>query len=348
MNLEALSFKNNTLSIIDQTLLPQQLKVITLDSLNKSIEAIKNLRVRGAPAIGIIAAYTIYVEAKRLSGLKLLTDKSFNNICTDIAASRPTAVNLFWAIGQMESVYQKYSLLPPLKLVSNLKKCAILIHKNDKKNCTSIGLNGAKLFQDFNNVLTHCNAGILATGGNGTALSVIYQSFKKNKNFHVYVDETRPLGQGARLTYFELKQKNVNCTLLADSAAGSLFSQNLIDAVIVGADRIALNGDFANKIGTFPLAVLAKNFNIPFYVAAPMTTFDAGAESGVNIPIEMRPDEEVLSFWNIENTMKYNVYNPAFDVTKNDYITAFITDLGIINKPFEKTIKKLLQSKEIQ
>jgi len=342
MNLKAISFKNDTLSIVDQTLLPKQFKIITLDSLNKSIEAIKSLRIRGAPALGIVAAFTIYLEAKRLYEVNLLNNESFQDTCTSIALARPTAVNLFWAIEEMRKVYLKTSRKKSKDLITSLKKCALSIHADDKKKCSLIGFHGAKLFKNVNNVLTHCNTGILATGGNGTALSVIYESAKKNKNLHVYVDETRPLGQGARLTYFELKKNNINCTLLPDNAAGSLFTQKLIDAVIVGADRIAKNGDFANKIGTFPLAVLAKSFNIPFYVAAPVTTFDRETKNGKSIPIEMRSSQEVLSCWDTGNTLKYDVYNPAFDVTKSEFVTGFITDLGLIKKPFKKTIKEIL------
>ncbi|KAA3609845.1 MAG: S-methyl-5-thioribose-1-phosphate isomerase [Calditrichaeota bacterium] len=343
MKLEAISFKNNTLSIIDQTLLPQHFKIITLDSLNKSIEAIKKLKVRGAPAIGIIAAYTIYIEAKKLSQKNSLTKRSFNDVCKSVASSRPTAVNLFWAVRQMEITFRKFSPNGNSILISELKKRAISIHKKDKIKCSKIGENGSPLIKNVNNVLTHCNAGMLATGGSGTALSVIYEAHNSNKNLHVYVDETRPLGQGARLTYFELKHNNVECTLLSDNAAGSLFAQKEIEAVIVGADRIAMNGDFANKIGTFPLAVLAKTFNIPFYVAAPITTFDQNAKSKEDIPIEMRSKKEILSFWNIDDELNYNVYNPAFDITESSYVSAFITDIGIIKKPFTTNIKKSLQ-----
>ncbi len=343
MKLEAISFKNDTLKIIDQTLLPKQIKIITLASLNKSIEAIKKLRVRGAPAIGIIAAYSIFLEAKLLTEKGSLSQKSFNIICKRVALSRPTAVNLFFAINKMKSAYSNFNERTSNILLEELKKCALSIHAEDRKSCEKIGYFGTKIFKEYNNVITHCNAGILATGGNGTALSVLYETFKINKKLHVYVDETRPLGQGARLTYFELSQNNVPCTLLSDNAAGSLFSQNLIDAVVVGADRIALNGDFANKIGTFPLAVLAKHFNIPFYVAAPDSTFDMNAENSRDIPIEMRSKEEVVSFWGIGNSDNYNVYNPAFDITPAEFVTAIITNLGVIEKPDKNKILNILQ-----
>ncbi len=344
MKLSTIQFENDQLKIIDQTQLPERLKIIPLNSLNKSVEAIKSLRVRGAPAIGIIAAYTIFIEVRNQIKLGLFNQNIFRNICRQLAESRPTAVNLFWAIEQMEACYNKYKDLEQTDLLSHLRQCAISIHDSDREMCQQIGRFGASIFKDFNNVITHCNAGILATGGNGTALSVIYEAFKFNNKLHVYVDETRPLGQGARLTYYELQKNGINCTLLIDSASGSLFEKNKIDAVIVGADRICLNGDFANKIGTFNLAVLAKNFNIPFFVAAPCSSFDKNLVSGKKIIIEQRNKSEILTTWGIKGD--YRVYNPAFDVTEASYITSFITDVGIIKKPFTKNIKKKLKLKE--
>jgi methylthioribose-1-phosphate isomerase len=344
MNLKAIEFSNDTLRIVDQTLLPNSLKLITIDSLNKSIEAIKMLRVRGAPAIGIVAAYTLFLESKKLLLKNELDDLAFGKICVMLKDSRPTAVNLAWAINKISDCYSRHKNSAENVLLNSLRACAVLIHQNDEKSCDLIGSFGAELFTEYKNILTHCNAGILATGGNGTALSVIYQTAKKNSGIHVYVDETRPLGQGARLTYYELSENNIDCTLLTDNSAGSLFATGKIDAVIVGADRIAANGDVANKIGTFTLAVLAAAHNIPFYVAAPASSFDLSINNGKLIPIEMRNEEEVLSFWNIKNNGTYNVYNPAFDITGSKYITAIITELGIIKKPFTKNISKLIQS----
>lgn len=344
MTLQTIRFKADQLKIIDQTLLPGKLKIVCLDSLNKSIEAIKKLRVRGAPAIGIVAGYSLFLETKKQIESNNFNEKTFIKSCNALALSRPTAVNLFWAIKQMTCCYYNNRELSSSELISKLRNCAVGIHKEDVEMCKQIGCFGAPLISKYENIITHCNAGILATGGNGTALSVIYEAFKSNKNLHVYVDETRPLGQGARLTYYELQKSGINCTLLVDSASGSLFTENKIEAVIVGADRICLNGDFANKIGTFNLAVLAKNFNIPFFVAAPISTFDMNLTSGDHINIEQRAKSEILSTWNIKED--YQVYNPAFDITKAKYVTHFITNFGIINKPFKKNIIQKLIRKE--
>lgn len=342
MTIHTISFENNSLKIIDQTLLPQTLKVINLDSFAKSIEAIKTLRVRGAPAIGIVAAYALYLEAYRLNKLNKLTHNSYNNICSKMKTVRPTAVNLSWAVDKMYSCFLENYLNK--NVLENLKTCAISIHDHDRFTCDEIGRRGSVLLADKDAVLTHCNAGILATGGNGTALSVIYEAFKQNNLLHVFVDETRPLGQGARLTYFELQANKVSCTLITDNAAASLFHQKKIDAVILGADRITRNGDFANKIGTYNLAVLAKAHKIPFYVAAPVSSFDRNLKNGKEIEIEIRDSNEILSFWNIGKKMDYNVYNPAFDVTPGSLVTAFITEKNILTKPFKKSINKLLNS----
>lgn len=343
MKIKPIQFKNDRLKIIDQTVIPAELKIISLNSLNKSIEAINMLRIRGAPAIGIVAAYTIFLETKKQLLQGVLNDFSFNTICTKLASTRPTAYNLFWAIEEMKQCFLKYKN-DRTGLLEALKSKALSIHTNDIEMCERIGKFGAPLIQDYNNIITHCNAGIFATGGNGTALSVIYEAFKINRNLHVYVDETRPLGQGARLTYYELEMHKVKCTLIVDSSSGSLCAAKKIDAVIVGADRICLNGDFANKIGTFNLAVLAKNFNIPFFVAAPSSTFDLKLKSGKSINIESRDKSEILSMWNI--TLDYNVYNPSFDITPGDYVTGFITDFGIIKKPYKKNILKQLKNRE--
>lgn len=347
MSLKAINFKNNALSIIDQTLLPNTNTLVDLDTFDKTIEAIKSLRVRGAPAIGIVAAYGVFIECLKIEKSGNFNSKSFEKICSKIKDSRPTAVNLSWAVDKMRDVYYSKIKSDKSVLLDYLKDCAVNIHLDDARKCDAIGKHGSVLLKDLNNVITHCNAGLFATGGNGTALSVIYTAHKFNQDLHVFVDETRPLGQGVRLTYYELKKNNVNCTLLPDNAAGSLFSKKSIDAVIVGADRITLNGDFANKIGTYPLAVLAEAHRVPFYVAAPTSTFDAELEEGAAIPIEMRSANEVLFLWNINNTEEYKVYNPAFDVTPAKYVTAFITETGIIKKPFKSKINKLINSKEI-
>jgi len=206
-----------------------------------------------------------------------------------------------------------------------------------------IGKYGAELLPDKTNILTHCNAGLLATGGKGTALSVVYQA-AKSKDIHVFVDETRPVGQGARLTYWELSQFNIPATLIADNMAASLMQQKKVDAIIIGADRIAINGDFANKIGTYGLAVLAQYHQVPFYVAAPLSSFDVHLESGSDIPIEFRSKEEILDFWQIRNQQDYEVYNPAFDVTPNEMVTGIITENGVLKKPFKEKINQLFSN----
>jgi methylthioribose-1-phosphate isomerase len=341
MNIESIVFENNTLRIINQKELPQTFKYITLSTLSNVIDAIKSLKVRGAPAIGILAAYGMYKHAEFLYSKNQLNINNLTQAADALKSSRPTAVNLGWAVDKMMKAFLKYSGSPiDDVLLSKLKETAVNIHLNDKNTCASIGKFGAQLIKDRSNILTHCNAGILATGGRGTALSVIYEAKKQGKNIHVYVDETRPVGQGARLTYWELTKNNIPATLIADNMAASLMQLNKIDSVIVGADRIAKNGDTANKIGTYSLAVLAYYHQIPFYVAAPLSTFDFSIESGGEIPIEFRNKEEILAFWNIDNKNDYNVYNPAFDVTPNHLISGIITEKGIIKNPVELNLKQ--------
>lgn len=340
MNIESIVFENNTLRIINQKELPQTFKYITLSTLSSVIDAIKSLKVRGAPAIGILAAYGMYKHAESLYSKNQLDINNLTQAADALKNSRPTAVNLGWAVDKMMKAFFKYSdsSIDDV-LLSKLKETAVNIHLNDKNTCASIGKYGAELIKDGFNILTHCNAGILATGGKGTALSVIYEAKDQGKNIHIYVDETRPVGQGARLTYWELLKNSIPATLIADNMAACLMQLNKIDAVIVGADRIAKNGDTANKIGTYSLAVLAHYHQIPFYVAAPLSTFDFSIKSGDEIPIEFRNKEEILAFWNIDNKNDYNVYNPAFDVTPNHLISGIITEKGIIKNPVELNLK---------
>lgn len=340
MELKAILFADERLQIIDQTLLPNAFNVIELKHLSQAVQAIRKLRVRGAPAIGITAAYALYREAVRLNNHGSLTYSLFLSAARKLKAARPTAVNLEWAVDKMLRTYQDKASVPPEIRLAALKDCAVMIHSEDQEICALIGQHGADIIHDGDTVLTHCNAGILATGGNGTALSVIYEARRQNKNIHVFVDETRPLGQGARLTYWELQTNNVPATLICDNVAGSLMKDGNVNMVIVGADRIALNGDFANKIGTYPLAVLARHHGIPFYCAAPYSTFDENLEDGSAIPIEIRENKEVTMLWKIKNSEQYNVYNPAFDVTPGSLLSGIITERGIIKKPFKRNIKK--------
>jgi len=339
MNLETICFKNNRLSILDQTLLPAREEYLTLENLDQVFEAIKSLRVRGAPAIGIVAAYGLVVHALNLKRAGQLNFEGLTKAGEKLKQARPTAVNLTWAVDRMLNKIK--GLTDPEVGFSLLKEEAIVIHQEDKQTCEKIGLHGSELIKQKANILTHCNTGFLATGGIGTALGVVYKAAEQNKQIHVFVDETRPVGQGARLTYWELQKAHVPATLITDNMAGFLMKQGKVDIVITGADRIALNGDSANKIGTYALAVLAKHHKIPFYIAAPISTFDFSLDSGDQIPIEQRPKEEILNCWNLHANDSVNVYNPAFDVTPANLISGIITEYGILTKPFKKKITNI-------
>jgi len=334
---KAIEWHDGKLSIIDQTLLPGSYKTIELTSLADVEEAIKSLKVRGAPAIGIAAAYGAYVAFKHLPGNDIETfKKEAREILKSLNATRPTAVNLSWALSQIEEILNTGK--DHLTILKNTLDMAKHIHDEDRESCRNIGLNGAPLIKNNSNILTHCNTGALATGGMGTALALVYHAMEEKKNIHVYVDETRPLLQGSRLTAWELTQSGIAATLIADNMAAWLMGQGKIDLIIVGADRIAGNGDAANKIGTYSLAVNAKYHHIPFYVAAPTSTFDLEIMSGAEIVIEERDAEEVKHFGGCQSAPKeINAYNPAFDVTPADLITAIITEKKIIwNKEFNK------------
>lgn len=343
MNLETIVFENNTLSVIDQKLLPDRYERLVLNTLEEAISAIKKLNVRGAPAIGIVAAYALFLHARILSQNRSLNKHTFLQACFTLKSARPTAVNLSWAVEQMVETYLKSYAKGEPDLLNELREKSYSIHLSDKQTCDLIGKYGSELLPDPAFVLTHCNAGILATGGNGTALSVVY-SASKTKSVNVFVDETRPVGQGARLTYWELRQKNIPATLITDSMAGSLMQQGKINTVIVGADRVAANGDVANKIGTYSVAVLASYHQIPFYVAAPLSSFDVTLSDGVKIPIEYRDKSEILDFWNIKDHSTYEVFNPAFDITPGELITGIITERGVAKPPYAESINFLLNN----
>ena len=341
MNLETISFKNNTLKILDQTLLPNRQIFLSLSNLEQVIEAIRTLKVRGAPAIGIVAAYGMYIHALNLHKNNNLSIRTLKEASERLKLARPTAVNLAWAVDRL--VKDVIAEKDAEKILYTLKMESISIHKKDRETCNQIGENGNALIKDNYNILTHCNTGFLATGGIGTALAVVYKAFEKGKKIHVFVDETRPVGQGARLTYWELQQNDVPATLITDNMAGSLMKDNKVDIVITGADRIAANGDTANKIGTYSLSVLARFHSIPFFIAAPLSSFDLSISSGQQIPIEKRPKEEVLDFWKIESQSSYKVYNPAFDVTPHELLTGIITEKGISENPNRKKRINLYQ-----
>jgi len=329
MLVETIKWEDNKLKILDQTKLPNEFVYVECTTPEEVAEAIRILQVRGAPAIGVAAAYGVVLGVDRLEEtIKLL------------ASTRPTAVNLFWALQKMERCAKNYK-------AGNLKelllKEAILIHEDDKHKCRKMGEYGAELIKDGDTVLTHCNAGILATAGMGTALSPIYIAQKQGKKVKVFVDETRPLLQGARLTTWELKQAGIDVTLICDNVAAVVMKEGKIDLVIVGADRIVKNGDVANKIGTYGIAVLAKEHNIPFYVVAPTSTIDLSLEHGSQIPIEQRSSYEVThGFGKRIAPEGINVYSPAFDVTPNRLITAIVTENGIIYPPFIQNVKKYI------
>jgi methylthioribose-1-phosphate isomerase len=315
------------LRIIDQTQLPLQLVYLELDDYRAVIEAIKQLKVRGAPAIGIAAAYGVAIAAQQAQSCDF---DYLKRIVSEFKAARPTAVNLAWAADRVLAKVQMSGCSSLEETLSLLWREAEAIHEEDRVLCEKIGRHGAELIKDGDAALTHCNAGALATGGIGTALGVIYTCRDQGKKIRVFADETRPLLQGARLTSWELQQEGIDVTLICDNVAGMLMRQGKINHVIVGADRIAKNGDVANKIGTYSVAVLATRHDVPFYVAAPYSTFDNEIESGDQIRIEERSSLEVTEGFGARIAPKdVKVYSPAFDVTPNELVTYYITDKGI-------------------
>jgi methylthioribose-1-phosphate isomerase len=312
------------LEILDQTLLPTEEKYIRLSDFREVVTAIKTLQLRGAPLIGVAAAYAVAMAASA-SRSRI----EFAVTVNEIKSARPTAVNLSWAVERMLISYHAFADAPDR--AERLLEQARRIHQEDAEMCERIGAFGAELMPEDGAVLTHCNAGALATAGCGTALGVIYEATRQDKKLSVFADETRPILQGSRLTAWELMREGIDVTLITDNMAGHLMSRGIIDCVIVGADRIAINYDVANKIGTYSLAVLAKEHSIPFYVAAPTSTFDRQIASGIDIEIEQRDPAEVTSCGGASIAPEHiRVYNPAFDVTPNHLITAIITDREII------------------
>lgn len=330
------------LSMIDQTLLPLELREIECRDVETVWEAIKSLRVRGAPAIGIAAAYGVCIGLQAAAAGQL-TEK-LAEVTDYLATSRPTAVNLFWALDRMKA---KAAELGESASADELRKGLLAearaIHDEDRAMCHAIGEHGAALLGDGQGVLTHCNAGGLATAEYGTALSVFFTAQDQGKNLQVFVDETRPLLQGSRLTAWELTQRGIHATLICDSMAAQVMREGRIQAVITGADRIAANGDSANKIGTYSIAVLAAAHEIPFYIAAPSSTFDLSIASGDEIPIEQRAAEEIThGFGRQTAPTDVEVYNPAFDVTPAKYIKAIITERGLIEPVTTERVADML------
>ncbi len=323
--------------IIDQTKLPGTRRVLRLSLPEEFYNAIKRLEVRGAPAIGVFAAFAAYLCACRIKETD--HDKFYSAFSKDrdyLNSSRPTAVNLSWALNRMDRVVKDNAGKPVSEILDAMRAEALLIRQQDEDACRAIGENALTLLKPGYGLLTHCNAGQLATSKYGTATAAMYLGHERGYDFHIFCDETRPLLQGARLTAYELAAAGMDVTLQCDNMAGALMASGKIDAVLVGCDRVAANGDTANKIGTSVVATLAKHYGIPFYVCGPMATIDPSIKSGADIPIEQRDGDEVTTMW-YEKRMApegIKVFNPAFDVTDHSLITAIITETGIYYPPF--------------
>lgn len=332
------------IKLIDQTLLPNELKYVYCDDKESIFHAIKTLMVRGAPAIGIAAAMGTVVGIKNSKSEDFESFfREMKEVTSCLGSSRPTAVNLFWGLKRMEDTAQKNSHKPVSEIKRILLNEAKTILEEDKAICRKIGENGESLLEDGSCVITHCNAGGLATGDYGTALAIMFAAAENGKKISVYADETRPLLQGSRLTAWELKNAGIDVTLICDNMAAHTMKRKKIDCVIVGADRIAANGDTANKIGTYSLSIIAKEHNVPFYVAAPASTFDLSIASGDEIQIEERnPDEVTKIAGNKIAPDEIKVFNPAFDVTPASNITAIITERGVINSPNKEKIENVI------
>ncbi|WP_179032015.1 S-methyl-5-thioribose-1-phosphate isomerase [Paenibacillus kribbensis] len=345
--LSSLVWKGDRLSMLDQRLLPETIVMLDLFTAEEVWDGIHTMKVRGAPAIGMAAAYGVVLGASAYGS----TDAAgwlehVHGVCGHLATSRPTAVNLFWALDRMKKRAGELIAEAGGGLVEDwnagLEREAIAIQAEDEEVCRQIGIHALPLFEDGMGVLTHCNAGGLATAKYGTALAPMYLAQENGIHLKVFADETRPVLQGARLTAFELQQAGIDVTLLCDNMAGMVMSKGWVQAVIVGTDRVAANGDVANKIGTYSLAVLAKAHGIPFYVASPLSTIDLQTATGADIPIEERSAEEVTeSFGKRTAPQGIKVYNPAFDITPHEYITAIITEKGIVQAPFNDSLTAL-------
>jgi methylthioribose-1-phosphate isomerase len=351
VKIETLRWAHNKLEMIDQRILPAAFEYLSYDSAVSVAEGIRSMVVRGAPAIGVAAAYGVALEALMLSaqpstlrqaqgGIEF--DKGMEAGFTMLAQSRPTAVNLFWALQRMRKVWESVATQTPKMISQHLLVEAHEILAEDIRINRTMGAHGAALLKSGARVLTHCNAGALATAGWGTALGVFRSAVEAGKKISVIADETRPFLQGARLTAWEMVQENIPVTLITDNMAGYMMSQGEVDAVVVGTDRVAANGDVANKIGTYMVAVLTKRHNIPFYVACPLSTIDLSISTGAGIPIEERSVDEVKGFrdyhWAAEGV---KIRNPSFDVTPAELVTALITEKGVVIQPNRQSIARL-------
>ncbi len=338
---ETIEWTDRGVVMIDQTRLPHETAYVTCTTYLEVADAIRNMIIRGAPAIGVAAAMGIALGALHSENL----ENDMPSICDTLAKTRPTAVNLFWAIDRMKQVFDSVRHLPTEDIRARLVDEAQRIREEDIAINRAIGRHGAALVPDRKTVLTHCNAGALATAGFGTALGVVRAAVQMGKKIDVFADETRPFLQGARLTAWELHRDGIDATLITDNMAGHFLKSGRIGCVIVGADRIAANGDVANKIGTYTLAVLAKENEVPFYVAAPISTLDMTLASGDQIPIEERAAKEVTHLQGVHVAPEgIKVENPAFDVTPNRYVTAIITEHGIARAPYTDSLRQLCAS----
>ena len=342
--MRAIKFKDKRLFYIDQTKLPLKELWKECKSLKAGYKAIKELQVRGAPLIGVFAAYCLYIHLKNKTEDKNKFLRKFKKARKRLKSCRPTAVNLAWALERLDKIVSENKNNSVSQLKEIILKEAKAINQEDITLCENMAKYGVELIKEGDRILTHCNAGFLATSGDGTALAVIYKAHELYKDIKVYTDETRPLLQGSRLSAWELTKRGVPTTVICDNMAAILMSEGKIDKIFVGADRIAANGDTANKIGTYGLAILAKYHKIPFYIVAPFSTFDLKLNSGQSIPIEERNEDEVRKLLNKREVTpkRVKVYNPAFDVTPNKLITAIISDKGVINPPFGGNIKKII------
>ena len=343
----ALDDRDGALVIVDQTKLPGRLELLRLHTLEEFVFAIRSLQVRGAPAIGVAAAFGLYLAVKQS---RARTFDAFSAQLKDVEdalnGARPTAVNLSWALRRMERAANENKTLPVADIIKRLYSECVAIYEEDIQMCRRIGEYGLTLLKDGDGILTHCNAGQLATSKYGTALAPLHLGRERGMRFHVYADETRPLLQGARLTAFELAADTIDVTLICDSMAAQVMKNGWVQAVLVGCDRVAGNGDACNKIGTSGLAILAKHYGIPFYVLGPVSTIDLCTKTGNDILIEQRPAEEITTLWYQKRMTPegVKVYNPAFDVADHTLITAIVTDRGIVRPPYEKTLPMLLQA----
>ena len=347
--IQTLEWTNQGVRFIDQTKLPTEEVYVTCTTHQQVAEVIRSMVVRGAPAIGVAAAMGIALgvsnsKAESTGDLK----HDFDQICDLIGKTRPTAVNLFWAIGRMQEKFERIRIRPIPQIKQDLIDEAQRMHAEDIAANRAMGRHGATLMPNSGGVLTHCNAGALATAGYGTALGVIRAAVEQGKKIHVYADETRPFLQGSRLTAWELMKDGIPTTVISDNMAGVMMQQGKIGAIVVGADRIAANGDVANKIGTYTVAVLAKEHSIPFYVAAPISTVDLATPNGSKIPIEQRNSREVTHIAGKQMTPDgVQIENPAFDVTPAKYVTAIVTERGIARAPYGESLGKLAGAERV-